>query len=72
MGGGRVIATIGKDVNHGEAIALNAAHDAEQVAWQAFMAAKVIREHAILDASRAFKSWQDARENQKRLGGECS
>jgi hypothetical protein len=58
-------------LDHGEALALNAAHDAEQSAWKTFLAAKAIRDHAILDASRAFKEWQDVREHQRSLGGEC-
>jgi hypothetical protein len=57
--------------SHEEAIALNNAHDAEQAAWKAFLATKVIRDHAILDASRAFKAWQVVREHQRSLGGEC-
>jgi hypothetical protein len=67
-----VITTIGKDASHADAIALNNAHDAEKAAWKAFMATKIIRDHAILEASSAFKSWQAAREHQKSLGGECS
>jgi hypothetical protein len=59
------------NISHGDAIALNDAHDAEQDAWKTFMVAKVIRDQSILEASRAFKSWQDVREHQKSLGGEC-
>ena len=60
-----------KDLVLAEAAALNEAHDAEVRAWANFKALKNQREALALQASAAFRPWQDAREHQKSLGGEC-